>query len=307
MDRRMRNHSPHHCCARVRIPTIASAPSVFTATATLEPKHRTNKSRTPFTHRFRKIGSLSTPSCYAQSTRFDTAPPGTTTGSPDSGATPAGRSARVIEGSWQHIRMHKCDVAQGITLRCGLEVPTTYAADEKLIQLPETCAPNPEFARKRPRLVSRVRNLSTAGEIRPHLSRIDRLRGQSVLTHVESDEFDHEDPHSLWEKQRQFDLFEVSPVSRTLWTSSTTRAVRLYSCEWPQTRVPWSVIDKLCRRWIHDSTAYSLVPSVNCKEFANRTHKANSNHATPAPPEPSRTTAAPPFEHSMARRDQLAC
>ena len=125
----------------------------------------------------------------------------------------------MTERSWQHVWMDQCDAAEGIRLRFGLAEAFDYVVGEKLLQFAEAAAQDPDFARELPRFVSRVRSMFTADEIRSHLARIECARREPVVTDVELDELDLEDPGLLEERHRQFELVKELLTVPTLGTS----------------------------------------------------------------------------------------
>ena len=78
---------------------------------------------------------------------------------------------------------------------------------------------DPDFARELPRFVSRVRTMFTADEIRSHLARVERARREPVVTDVEFDVLDYEDPGLLAERQRQFEFVKELLTVPALGTS----------------------------------------------------------------------------------------
>ena len=125
----------------------------------------------------------------------------------------------MTERSWQHVWMDQCDAAEGIRLRFGLAEAFDYVVGEKLLNFAEAAAQDPDFARELPRLVSRVRSMFTADEIWSHLARIERARREPVVTDVELDKLDHEDPGLLEERHRQFELVKELLTVPALGTS----------------------------------------------------------------------------------------
>ena len=125
----------------------------------------------------------------------------------------------MTERSWQHVWMDQCDAAEGIRLRFGLAEAFDYVVGEKLLNFAEAAAQDPDFARELPRFVSRVRSMFTADEIRSHLARIECARREPVVTDVELDELDHEDPGLLEERHRQFELVKELLTAPALGTS----------------------------------------------------------------------------------------
>ena len=125
----------------------------------------------------------------------------------------------MTERSWQHVWMDQCDAAEGIRLRFGLAEAFDYVVGEKLLNFAEAAARDPDFARELPRFVSRVRSMFTADEIRSHLARIECARREPVVTDVELDELDLEDPGLLKERHRQFDLVKELLTAPALGTS----------------------------------------------------------------------------------------
>ena len=125
----------------------------------------------------------------------------------------------MTERSWQHVWMDQCDAAEGIRLRFGLTEAFDYVVGEKLLNFAEAAARDPDFARELPRFVSRVRSMFTADEIRSHLARIECARREPVVTDVELDELDLEDPGLLAERHRQFELVKELLTVPALGTS----------------------------------------------------------------------------------------
>ena len=125
----------------------------------------------------------------------------------------------MTERSWQHVWMDQCDAAEGIRLRFGLAEAFDYVVGEKLLNFAEAAARDPDFARELPRFVSRVRSMFTADEIRSHLARIECARRESMVTDVELDELDQEDPGLLAERHRQFELVKELLTVPALGTS----------------------------------------------------------------------------------------
>ena len=125
----------------------------------------------------------------------------------------------MTERSWQHVWMDQCDAAEGIRLRFGLAEAFDYVVGEKLLNFAEAAARDPDFARELPRFVSRVRSMFTADEIRSHLARIECARRESVVTDVELDELDQEDPGLLAERHRQLELIKELLTAPALGTS----------------------------------------------------------------------------------------
>ena len=125
----------------------------------------------------------------------------------------------MTDPSWQHLRMEQCDAAEGIRVRYGLKAALDYAVGEKLLHFAEAAAWHPDFAREMPRFVSRVRSMFTAEEITTHLARIKRERREAVVTDVEVDELDIEDPATLAERARQFELAKELLTAPTLGSS----------------------------------------------------------------------------------------
>ena len=125
----------------------------------------------------------------------------------------------MTDRSWQHIWMEQCDAAEGIRVRYGLKAAFDYAVGEKLLHFAEAAARHPDFAREMPRFVSRVRSMFTAEEISSQLARIERERQESVVTDVEEDDLDFEDPATLAERAQQFEFVKELLTAPTLGTS----------------------------------------------------------------------------------------
>ena len=126
----------------------------------------------------------------------------------------------MTDRSWQHIRMEQCDAAEGIRVRYGLKAALDYALGEKLLHFAEAAARHRDFAREMPRFVLRVRSMFSSEEITTPLARIKRERREAVVTDVEANELDVEDPATLAERARQFEFVKELLTAPTMGTSS---------------------------------------------------------------------------------------
>ena len=125
----------------------------------------------------------------------------------------------MTERDWHHIWVKQCEAAEAIKLRYGLNSAFDYVVAEKLLNFAEAAARHPKFASELPRFVSRVRSMFTPQEIQAHLSRIERERHENDLATVEDHGLDFDDPDTVAERARQFDLVKELLTVTQLGTS----------------------------------------------------------------------------------------
>ncbi len=123
------------------------------------------------------------------------------------------------ERNWHHKWMEQCDAAEISKLWYGLKAAFDYVIAERLLHFAKAAAQHPEFARKLPRFVSRVRQMFTAQELQVHLARIEREHRESALAVIEDDDLDFEHPTAAAERARQFHVVKELLTANTLGTS----------------------------------------------------------------------------------------
>jgi hypothetical protein len=124
-------------------------------------------------------------------------------------------SARKHHEIW----IEQCEAARTIKTRYGLKAAFDYVVGEKLINFASAASQHPEFARELPRFVSQVRRMFTAEEIRTHLARLERERGERAVDVSEEDELYPESPIAASERVRQLTTIKEVLTASELGTS----------------------------------------------------------------------------------------